>query len=130
MTKQELRQYKRLDIELKRLENKISELEAEIISPKVAKLEHTPKGKSQTDLADKIAKLIDLKELYNKKWDELIDKQREIEKAIASLSDPIERALMGYRYIDGLTWEEVCVKINYSWRQVHRLHSEILKKIA
>jgi hypothetical protein len=32
-------------------------------------------------------------------------------------------------YIDGLTWEKVCVDINYSWRQTHRLHSEALKKI-
>jgi hypothetical protein len=29
-----------------------------------------------------------------------------------------------------MTWEEVCVRIGYSWRQTHNIHSRILDKLA
>ncbi|MBQ3065357.1 MAG: hypothetical protein IJC98_03875 [Clostridia bacterium] len=35
-----------------------------------------------------------------------------------------------YRYIDGLSWENVCEKMNYSWRQTHRIHSAMLDKLV
>lgn len=130
MTKQELRQYIRLDVELRRLEDKIATLEARILSPKIQQISDMPRGGPKNDLTDQVAKLVDLKYIYNVKWDELIDQQKKIEDAIGVLSDPVERALMGYRYIDGVSWEEVCVKIGYSWRQVHRLHGRALKKMA
>jgi len=70
-----------------------------------------------------------LQEIYNRQWDELIDERIRLESAIAKLSDPVECAILGYKYIDGLTWEQVCVKINYSWRQIHRQHASALKNI-
>lgn len=130
MTKQELRQYVRMDAELKRLENRIAEIEAVIQSPKKAIISDMPKGGKPIDIADKVAKLMDLKAQYDAQWDRLIDERKRIEAAINSLDDPIERALMGYKYIEGYTWENVCVEINYSWRQVHRMHANALKNMA
>ena len=31
---------------------------------------------------------------------------------------------MRYRYIDGLDWIDVAANMNYSWRHMHRIHSE------
>lgn len=129
MTKRELKRYKEMDCELKRLEDKIAEIETKLYSVKTPTLSDMPKGGMAADMADKIAKLADLKALYDDKWDELINERLRIEEAINSLEDSTERALMGYKYIDGLTWEEVCVKINYSWKQTHRIHSRALKNI-
>ena len=129
MTKQELRQYTRLNIELQRLGEKIDTLESKIISPKIPQLSDMPRGGERLDMADHVAKLIDLKNLYCAKWDELIAEQKKIEKAIATLADPVERALIGYKYIDGLTWEEVAEKINYSWQWTHKLHGKALVNI-
>jgi hypothetical protein len=36
---------------------------------------------------------------------------------------------MRHRYIDGKSWEEVCVAISYSWRQTHNLHDQALNKL-
>ena len=37
--------------------------------------------------------------------------------------------LMRYRYIDGLKWEEVAVRMNYSWTQTHDIHGKALKQL-
>ena len=50
------------------------------------------------------------------------------EKAIEAL-EPTARMLLRFRYIDGLPWEEVCVRMNYSWRQTHRMHSKALEAL-
>lgn len=51
-----------------------------------------------------------------------------IENIISNLPER-EKLLMRLRYIDNLKWEEICVKMNYSWRQMHRLHSDSLKRL-
>lgn len=129
MTKRELQRYTKMDTELKRIEEQMDRLESQLINPKIPTISDMPRGGQCADMGDKIVKLIDLKNLYNKRWDKLIDERMRIEKVIDSLEDSTERALIGYKYIDGLTWEEVCVKINYSYRHTTRLHGEILNKM-
>ena len=58
----------------------------------------------------------------------LAEEQLAIETAIERL-EPTARMLLRYRYMDGLKWEEVCVRMNYSWRQTHRLHGEALRQL-
>ena len=129
MTKQELRNYTKMSTEITRLEDKIMEIETRLQSAKAPSLAAMPKGGPMTDMADKIVYLIDLKTLYEKKWHELIKERLRIENAINSLDNTIERALMGYKYIDGLTWEDVCLKIGYSWERTHYFHKQALKKL-
>lgn len=129
MTKQELKRYRRMEIELEQLESTIRRLEDSVTGVRAAVITDMPKGGPPVEMADRVAKLLDLKEVYGRKWDALIDERTRIESAIDTLNDPIERALMRYKYIDGLTWEEVCVKIGYEWAQTHRLHGRILAKM-
>ena len=49
-----------------------------------------------------------------------------IERTIRDLPER-EKYLMRLRYINGHKWETICYKMSYEWRQVHRIHSEILK---
>jgi hypothetical protein len=37
---------------------------------------------------------------------------------------------MRHRYLEGLTWEKVCVEMNYSWRQTHNIHARALDKLV
>lgn len=130
MTKQELKRYRRLEIELEQLESTIRRLEDSMTGVRAAVITDMPKGGPPVEMADRVAKLLDLKEVYGRKWDALIDERTRIESAIDTLDDPIERALMRYKYIDGLTWEEVCVAIHYEWRQVHRIHAKALMRLS
>ena len=130
MTKEELKQYRHLGMELERLDDTIARLQSEIESPKCQIITDMPRGGKPPTMEDKIAKLLDIQALYNRQWDKLIDLRRQIELAIFNVSGPQERALLGYKYINGLTWEEICVKMDYSWRQIHRIHARALKNMA
>lgn len=130
MTKQELKDYVKLTAQLRCIEEQYMRLKAEIETPKRPILSDMPRGGKRLDLADKIAKLVDLQAEYNRQWDAAIDRRIKIEAAIDTLDDPTERMLLIYKYIDGLKWEDVCDKMHYSWRQIHRLHARALQKMA
>lgn len=130
MTKERLRNYQNIKREREQLEEKLAQIEAALYSPKIPQLTSVPASGSPTGsgmeaLADKH---MELQQRYEAKLVELATEQLEIERAIETL-DPTARMLLRYRYIDGLTWEEVCVRLCYSWRQTHRLHSQALEKL-
>lgn len=51
-----------------------------------------------------------------------------IEDVIEGLPER-EKYLMRLRYIQGCRWETICYKMNYEWRHIHRLHSNILNQL-
>lgn len=106
MTKEQLRQYRSIKIEISQIERRIIELETlgldDVVSP--------------------------LHELYQKKLADLVDGQMRIEKAIEDLN-PTEREVMRLRYIDGADWNDVADTIHYEWAQTHRVHARALAKI-
>lgn len=51
-------------------------------------------------------------------------------KTIDELDNSLDRCILRARYIECKAWEQICVELSYSWRQIHRLHSNILNKIA
>lgn len=130
MTKEDLRNYRKLKIELGSLESQYERLKAEIYNPRISVLKGVFSAGFHSDLSGKVARLTELYDLYMQKWDDVISRQREIEQLIESIADPAGRALMRYRYIDGLNWEKICVKINYSWRQTHYLHKKCVIEIC
>jgi hypothetical protein len=123
--KTRLLSYLDIKAERKQIEREI----ARLADPKGTNWDGMPRGSGGGDvMAGIVAKRDALRRKYEAKLADLIAAQTEIEETIDGL-DPRERRLMRLRYIDGLEWEEVCVKICYSWRQTHRLHSEILDKL-
>ena len=88
-----------------------------------------PKGSSQSDLSE-YAALMD--EQIRILKEERLNKARrytKITNAIKALDNENEQDVLWYRYIKGLKWEEVCVKIGYSWQHTHRIHSNALENL-
>lgn len=75
-----------------------------------------------------IDKIDAIREVSEKKLVELYDLRRRIEAAVDRL-DGIERTLIRARYIEGKRWEEIAVGLNYSWKQIHRIHGHALEKL-
>lgn len=107
MTKEELRQYRSIKLEIRQLQRRINEMERRV---------------------DTVTYTQSLRDLYLNKLQGLVECQMNIEKAIETL-DPIEREVMRLRYIDGADWTEVAATINYEWTQTHRIHARALAKI-
>lgn len=56
--------------------------------------------------------------------------RREIEDTISTVQDGRLRLLLEYRYIDGMTWEAIAVKMGLMLRWVHELHGRALSAIT
>ncbi len=108
MTKEQLRNFRKIKNEQAQIEQRLRNLEKR------------PESEE--------ALLLPLKEFYRSKLETLVAAQLEIERAIETL-DYTERELIRLRYIDGKEWHQVCTGISYSWQQTHRIHARILKKL-
>ena len=126
------RLYRYLD--LKRERDQIAEelrtAEGTATSPSSPNLDGMPRASGYGDaMVGRVSELISLRELYKRKRDEISEAMLAIENAIEGL-EPVERTLLRYRYIYGMTWEKVSVAMNYSWRQTHKIHARALDKLA
>ena len=74
--------------------------------------------------------LVAYENLIDAKVDELYAVKQEILVAIDRVQDSTLRALLLERYINGKKWEQIAVDLNYSWRQIIRLHGQALQKVA
>lgn len=128
--KRQLNSYRHVQMERQQILERIMRLEARLTAPGAQNLDGMPHGSGTGDaLARGVAMLADLRDMYRAKEAELVQAQMDVEHLIEGL-EPVERVIARYRYINGMHWEQICVKINYSWRQTHRIHSEMIDKLA
>ena len=114
MVKEKLRRYGDRRQELRQIRRMLAELEARMTAPRAQALTGTPGSPSRDP--DKrtglVARAEELRGQYRRCIEELT-----------------ERESFRRRYIDGAKWEDICVILSYSWRQVHRAHSAALQKL-
>lgn len=108
-----------------RLERKIKELESQCQSV-TAKYSALPGGKGGKGNSAWDA-LVEARERAGTKLIETLYKEADIEQFINSLTEPLYRQLLKYRYLDLLNWEPIAKKMNYSTRQLRRKHGEALQ---
>lgn len=86
-----------------------------------------PHGSSHSDLSDYMAIMDEQIEFLKEERLEKVRCYQKIERQIRQMENEDEKEVLRLRYIKGLKWEEVALKMNYSWKQVHRIHSSALK---
>ena len=129
MIKERLRNYANLKEEREQLRRQLEELEATLYYPKIQRLNGMPSAPSKENTLElMIARHVELQEKYAAKIAEMTAEMIQLEAAIEKL-EPTARMLLRYRYMDGLKWEEVCVRMNYSWMQTHRIHAAALNQL-
>lgn len=87
-----------------------------------------PHGSSHSDLSDYAVILDEQIELLKEERLERVRCYQKIERQIRQMENEDEQEVLRLRYILGLKWEEVAIKMGYSWRQIHRIHSSALLK--
>jgi DNA-directed RNA polymerase specialized sigma subunit len=75
------------------------------------------------------ARIVDLEREINEDIDRSIDVQRGILSAISTVPDERLRHLLELRYINCLTLEETARRMDYSYKQICRLHGKALLQI-
>lgn len=86
-------------------------------------------GNGEDRLQVAVEKIVRLQKCLAQQVIERIRLSEQIEDAIASVEDERLRLLLRYRYIEGWTWEHIAVELNYSWRQVVRIHGQALSEV-
>jgi len=127
--KEYLKSYKRLCDKLKSLEDQLQSLREVEQSAKIQQLSDMPKAHRQADLSDVMVKIEAIYTKIIRLRAECIEKKLEIESRIADMPDGIEADILRKRYLEFKPWEEICVELNYSWRQTHYLHSRALSNL-
>ena len=74
------------------------------------------------------ARIVDLEREINEDIDRSIDVQRGILTAISTVPDERLRHLLELRYINCLTLEEIARRMDYSYKQICRLHGKSRRK--
>lgn len=130
MNSEKLRRVREAYKERNQLKEKIIEFESARTSPRgtvygVERVQTSPRGDIQPDA---IATLDKLLAEYNAKLIECTELIYEFEKALECLGAR-ERRLFRKYFIDGMTWEQVCVDMNISWTNLHRVRRKALEKL-
>ena len=129
--KQRLNSYRDLLTEHAQLAEELQRVETLMTSPSSPNMDGMPRsGSGPSNPTERAAiKHMELVDRYKAQIRQMVEEQAAIEAMIEDL-EPTERKLARFRYIDGLTWEDVCEKMVYSWRQTHRIHGKMLDKLV
>ena len=128
LDKKTLREYRSISAEARELEEQINSQRAKAESPR-APCVGPSAGAGGDHTGELVVRIADMLATLDAKRLDLLRRLEEIEKDIDRLSSR-ERRIIRLYYIQGMRWEEVCVTINYSWRQTHNLHREALKNLS
>ena len=85
-----------------------------------------PHGSSHSDLSDYAAILNEQIDLLKEERLERVRCYQKIERQIRQMENEDEQEVLRLRYILGMKWEEVAVKMNYSYRRTLDIHGKAL----
>ena len=89
-----------------------------------------PSAHNQRDLSDYAVKLDYIYTKYIKAINDRNKTMADIFQTIESIEDEVQKYIMRLRYIRGMDFNDIAEDIGCSTRQIHRFHSEALKKIV
>jgi len=125
-----LKRYINLDREIDRKLEEVARLRSKLTRiTQVYSTEPRGGGSIYGKTEEIIAKIVDLEKEIDADVDRLVAIRDGIKTIIEAVEDDRERLLLQYRYLDGWTFEKIAVEMNYSWRQIHRLHSKALTNL-
>lgn len=124
MTRMELENYKRWDEEISRLQEQIDELrDGGLKSPRLTGMPKAAKMSGDM-IGSRIAKLTSLEESVR----DLKLRQARIRETIGRLQ-PTEMRALWFRYIDGMSWERIAEKMQYSVRFIRQIHDRAIRNL-
>ena len=125
MKKEYLRGYRQHVRRLGRIESELDELRAMKTAISINN-DGMPHGSGQSDMSGYAAELDMLERSLLEERRKRVAAYKDIVKRIKGLRSENELDVLFYRYIKGLEWWEIAVKMNYSERWVLKIHGKAL----
>ncbi len=103
----------------------------ELTTKATATMSDMPGGGSRNvyKMQDIIGKIVDLENEINADIDKLVDLKREMVTVIKAVTDPELQTLLELRYLCFKTWEQIAVDMQYSTRNIYKLHDTAIGAI-
>lgn len=76
-----------------------------------------------------VAKIIELENAINTDIEKMLSLKLEIRTVINEVQDNEEKLLLKLRYLNFMSWEDICDEINVSMRTAHRIHAAALANV-
>lgn len=123
--KEKLREIKWMD---RRIDSLVRQIEYE--RERIRTTDYT-KDKVQSsngsDLSDAVAKLDEYVKYLDAKINDIVSKKKELQDLVDELQSPYWDVISIYYFESGNTWEQVAVKMQYSYPQVQWIHGKALR---
>ena len=128
MTKKDLSQLYHLNREIEEQQRRLNELEA-LATSCTSQITGLPKALGLSDkLAKYVVEIADLKALLDLNLKKCFYELNKLNRYIASVEDSQMRMILAFRYVNGLTWQQVAYSIgHYDESFVRRKHDNFLK---
>ena len=123
-----LRGYRMHGRRIKRIELEIDEIRNLKMYPSVNN-DGMPHGSEQGDLSSYAAELHEKEEMLYQEGVEQVKAYKDISWRIQQLENEDERDVLFYRYIKGMNWWEIAESMQFSERQVFRIHGKALANL-
>ena len=103
----------------------------ELTTKATATMSDMPGGGSRNvyKMQDIIGKIVDLENEINADIDKLVDLKREMVAVIKAVENPEYQTLLELRYLCFKTWEQIAVDMQYSTRNIYKLHDTAIGAI-
>jgi len=128
--KKYLQRLRLLDICIKQKEAELEALRAasESVSPVSdgERVQTSPRDRTIED----VARIVDLESEINKDIGQFLVTRNKIINEIQGLDNPVYMNILFKRYVEYKQLEEIAVEMNYSYRQVLRLHGYALREFG
>lgn len=118
--------YRKCVRQLDRLNEELSEIRINKMFPSLIQ-DGMPHVHTTTDLSGYAARIDKIERKIVKARYQKINKLKNIRDRIERMSDENEKDVLFYRYIKGMKWEEIAVKMMYTYRNVTKIHGRALK---
>lgn len=130
MTKRELQEYFWIKKNVEKLEERLEELRTAAARTTTQLKQDPIHGSGMGDkIGNAVANIVSVQEEIDQELGRAYAVMLKIERAIQILPAR-EMYLIRAKYIELRHWEQICVDMNYSWRQIHYIHADALRTLA
>ena len=124
-----LNRIRRIDMMIDCKCDQIKELRDRLTSISSPMGERVQGTKDPDKFTNPVSKIIELENEINEDIDKLVDLKRVARRMIEQLNSDVEKLVLYKHYFENKTFEQVSVEMNYSWRRIHQIHGDALKKL-
>nr|DAU80442.1 MAG TPA: Protein of unknown function (DUF1492) [Caudoviricetes sp.] len=111
MTLKELSQLYYLDREIELDRERLAELRADLLSPKIPSYDGMPKSPNPDPAMERcVAEIADLEAIIQAKIEQRVYERSRLERYISDIPDSLTRQIFTLRFVEGLTWEQIAAK--------------------